>query len=904
MFKPLRNLLVPAFLLTLSGLQAQTLNFTSTPVTAATEKVPYSSPLSATINNNDELTFSAPTLPSWLTLSTSGSTSSTKVTDSIFPNVGGVAGDAEGNYYVFQNQYNYGSGDYNNHIYKITPDRKATLWATINNNLGYYSAWSYSMIIVDHYLYVALYSGYHEGDNPAVIRLDMTQENPEAETIYSNGYAGILSMTYHDGYIYTANYWENKIGRIKVSDNTYTDYITNVDGPFGLGFTPDGTLLIASYNSSKVFKYANEQLTEVITDINYPSDVKIDENGYVYVSSESSNIRKYAPDLNSYIEIQSGSLYIYSMTLTPNGSLVYSDWSQGHVYALQTGATLTGTPGHEHVGVHPVKVTVTNGEVSQDLEFSITVTDPNPPTVETYLPANNSTAISLDSTLHLEFSETIEKGSGKIFIKSKSDNSVLKTFDITSNSVTINDSILSVKLDSKLPYLTEVYVEIEAGAVKDVNDNNYAGISNPAAWAYTTVEQTQVEQVITFAASKTVSYGVADFEPGATTDSELEISYTSSDESVATIVNGKVHVKKPGVLMLTAKQEGNEDYFAATPAAQELVINKKEIEVALLAAPSISKIYDGNKNIELVSTNYKLEGIEDGDEVAVAGLAMFEDADAGTDKTVSVHSFTLGGADKHKYALATEQSTVKGIIIPKKIQVTAANQTKVYGTTEPAFSYEADGLLNDDVLSGSLSREAGKNVGEYEITTGSISAGNNYEIEYTGATLTITPANLVIRAEDKSRDQGKANPAFTFSYEGLAAGDSPSSLTTKPGAQTTADKNSPIGYYDISVEGANSSNYNISYVKGRLSVLPGESSRVKAWSSSPSVLQVRIYAESAQKAALVLYTDAGQSIVLQRHQLNAGVNNFTVNVGSLTPNIYILHVNADKFKESQRVKIK
>lgn len=907
MLKPLQKFILPVFLLTLSGLKAQTLNFTSTPVTNASENVSYSCPISATIDNNDELSFSTPTLPSWLTMSMSGATSSLKVTDSVFVNPGGVAGDAEGNYYVYQNDYGMYSEASYSRIYKITPDRKATLWATIthdNNNMEYGYSWSYCMIIVDHYLYVSLYNGYYENDNPAVIRLDMTQENPQAETVYSNSYAGILSMTYHDGYIYTANYWENKIGRIKVADNSYSDYVTNINGPFGLGFTPDGTLLIASYIGGKVVKYVDGQLSDAITGMSYPSDVKIDKNGYVYVSSATSNIRKYAPDLNSYTEIQSNGAYIYSMTLTPNGALVYSDIQHGYVYALQTGATLTGTPGHEHVGVHPVKVTVTNGSVSKDLEFSITVTDPNPPVVETYLPANNSSAIALDSTLHLEFSETIEKGSGKIFIKAKSDNSVLKTFDISSSSVTINDSVLSVKLGSKLPYLTEVYVEIETGAIKDVNDNDYVGISGASGWAYTTVEQTQEEQTILFAETKTVSYGDEDFAPGATTNAELEITYTSSDESIAEVVNGKIHIKKPGVINITAQQEGNENYFAATPVTQELTIKKKEIEVVLLGAPSITKVYDGTRDILLAEENYQLQGIVEGDEVKVSGLAKFADANAGSEKIISVHSLAIGGEDKDKYQLTAEETTVTGSITPKKIQVVASNTSKVYGAADGDFSYEVEGLLNEDHLTGSLSREVGKNVGEYDIQTGSLSAGNNYEIEFTGATFTITPANLVIKAEDKTKQQGKSNPSFTFSYQGLVNGDSPSSLLTQPQAKTLAEDKSPIGYYDIEVQGAASPNYNISYTKGRLSVVPGESSRVKAWSSSPSVLNVRIYAETAQKSALVLFTDAGQTIVLQRHQLNAGVNDFTINVSSLTPNIYVLHVNADKFKESQRVKIK
>ncbi|MCG7860420.1 hypothetical protein MD537_25790, partial [Flavihumibacter sediminis] len=92
-------------------------------------------------------------------------------------------------------------------------------------------------------------------------------------------------------------------------------------------------------------------------------------------------------------------------------------------------------------------------------------------------------------------------------------------------------------------------------------------------------------------------------------------------------------------------------------------------------------------------------------------------------------------------------------------------------------------------------------------------------------------------------------------YIGLAGGDKPSDLSTEPMVTTNAVTNSPIGIFEIKVEGATSPNYNISYQNGALTIAPASSQNsVQAWSSGSGQLQVRIYADRAQKASIVLYT--------------------------------------------------
>ncbi|KAF2082457.1 MBG domain-containing protein [Flavobacterium sharifuzzamanii] len=77
----------------------------------------------------------------------------------------------------------------------------------------------------------------------------------------------------------------------------------------------------------------------------------------------------------------------------------------------------------------------------------------------------------------------------------------------------------------------------------------------------------------------------------------------------------------------------------------------------------------------------------------------------------------------------------------------SAGHTKVYGTVDPVFNYTALGFANGDtnsILTGLLTRDAGENVGKYNIKLGTINAGADYTIAFTGAEFEITKANQTI----------------------------------------------------------------------------------------------------------------------------------------------------------------
>nr|WP_321357917.1 MBG domain-containing protein [uncultured Draconibacterium sp.] len=160
------------------------------------------------------------------------------------------------------------------------------------------------------------------------------------------------------------------------------------------------------------------------------------------------------------------------------------------------------------------------------------------------------------------------------------------------------------------------------------------------------------------------------------------------------------------------------------------------------------------------------------------------------------------------------------VITPKPITVTAdAHQTKVYGDSDPTFTYSTSiALESGDYFTGSLSRVAGENVGSYAIEQGTLSAGTNYAISFESDAFVITKAILTVTANDKSKVYGTANPELTFNYSGFVNGDTESVLATVPVVTTTATTESPAGNYKIKVSGGDDENYTFSYTDAILTV--------------------------------------------------------------------------------------
>ena len=80
----------------------------------------------------------------------------------------------------------------------------------------------------------------------------------------------------------------------------------------------------------------------------------------------------------------------------------------------------------------------------------------------------------------------------------------------------------------------------------------------------------------------------------------------------------------------------------------------------------------------------------------------------------------------------------------KPAAIRADRQWKVYGEPDPELSYTLEGLPEDAVVTGALSRTEGENVGTYAIIQGSLRVEGYDELQFIGADLVITKADAVV----------------------------------------------------------------------------------------------------------------------------------------------------------------
>jgi gliding motility-associated-like protein len=110
-------------------------------------------------------------------------------------------------------------------------------------------------------------------------------------------------------------------------------------------------------------------------------------------------------------------------------------------------------------------------------------------------------------------------------------------------------------------------------------------------------------------------------------------------------------------------------------------------------------------------------------------------------------------------------------------------------------------------------------VGTVNITASQAGDANNQAATNVTRQLTVTKATLTVKADNKSKLYGVANPALTITYSGFVNGDNIAALTTQASVSTTAATTSLPGNYPITVSGAASANYSFTYVAGSLAIV-------------------------------------------------------------------------------------
>ncbi|HMD97762.1 MAG TPA: MBG domain-containing protein [Terriglobia bacterium] len=215
-------------------------------------------------------------------------------------------------------------------------------------------------------------------------------------------------------------------------------------------------------------------------------------------------------------------------------------------------------------------------------------------------------------------------------------------------------------------------------------------------------------------------------------------------------------------------------------------------------------------------------GFADGDTASslTGTLTCTSTATAGS--PAGMYPITCSGQSSTNYNISYSAGTLTVTALP--LMITANNATRAYGAANPTFTATYNGFVNGDTassLTGTLTcsstATAGSPAGMYPITCSGQSS-TNYNISYSAGTLTVTAAPLTVTADNATRAYGAANPTFAATYGGFANGDKASSLTGTLTCSSTATAGSPAGMYPITCSGQSSTDYNISYSAGTLTV--------------------------------------------------------------------------------------
>ncbi len=182
----------------------------------------------------------------------------------------------------------------------------------------------------------------------------------------------------------------------------------------------------------------------------------------------------------------------------------------------------------------------------------------------------------------------------------------------------------------------------------------------------------------------------------------------------------------------------------------------------------------------------------------------------------TTYTSSCTGASDSNYAISYVSGSVS--VTQKAASVTPNAASKVYGATNPALTGTLTGFLPADSVTATYNRTAGETVAgsPYAISATLSPAGvlGNYTITSNTAGFTITPKDVTVTADAKSKTYGDADPALTYAITSgsLVSPDAFSgALTRDPGEN--------VGTYAIKKGTlALSTNYALTYVGADLTI--------------------------------------------------------------------------------------
>jgi autotransporter-associated beta strand protein len=476
----------------------------------------------------------------------------------------------------------------------------------------------------------------------------------------------------------------------------------------------------------------------------------------------------------------------------------------GFVGALATTASAyDGTPGSgSSVGVYPITI----GTLSAGSNYTISYTSANltvTPATLSYLAATATSAygqvpsVNAGSLTGLVNGDTQAGATAGMMVYSTTATSTsgVGSYAIMGSGLTANGNYTLVQASGNASALTISPASLTVTA--DAQGMTYGGNALPG-----------------------LTYGSVGLINGDTFSGALSTSATAFNGTAGSASNAGAYPITQGTLTAGAN-------YAITFTGANLTVSPATLTYVAGAA---SSAYGQAPSLSAGS----LVGLVNGDTQsgATTGSLTFSTT-ANSTSGVGSYPVTLGGLTangNYTFVQAASNSTAL-TITPASLTVTAGAQTMTYGDNAlPSLTYSSSGLVNGDGFNGSLSTTAtsydgtagsGSNAGNYAITLGSLSAGANYTISFTGANLTVTPATLTYVAGTTTSAYGQTPVIGAGTLSGLVNGDTQAVATTGNIIYaTTATATSGVGTYAITGSGLTANgNYTLAQSSGNATSL-------------------------------------------------------------------------------------
>ena len=260
--------------------------------------------------------------------------------------------------------------------------------------------------------------------------------------------------------------------------------------------------------------------------------------------------------------------------------------------------------------------------------------------------------------------------------------------------------------------------------------------------------------------------------------------------------------------------------------------------------------------------------------------------------TYPIRQGTLSLGSNYALTYVGDNLTITG----RAITITADAKTKFYGDTDPALTYQitSGSLSNGDVLTGSLTRDAGEDVGTYTINLGTLGSGSNYAITFIGADFDLIARPVTVTADDASKVYGDADFLTYLVTSGSLVG------TDAFSGELAHDGGEDVGTYPIVIGTlALGSNYSLTFIEGTLTITakPIEVNAItlsKVYGDSDPMLTYTISSGSLESG------DAFTGGLMRDPGENAGT--YAINQGdlALSSNYALTFIGAD-FTITQRL---